>query len=326
MGLMHFLFIALLFLYFNNQSSASSSSLSVGFYDVSCPQVETIIRKELEKKMFPVALNITIPGTLRLFFHDCYVQGCDGSVLILPTDENNSERNASINLSLAGDAFDIVDKAKAALEMECPGVVSCSDILAILAREVVMWWGGPYWDVEKGRRDGFISNATEADLLMPKSNENITSLIRGFESIGLSTADLVTLSGAHTIGFTHCIEFADRIFKNDTTLNPKIREKVILSCPFPKIDRNVAEALDQDTEFLFDNNYYISLQQRKGLLLTDHELAFGANGFSRELVNRYSQDQKLFFEEFGKAMVKLGRVGVKSGSEGEIRKDCTKFN
>ncbi|KAI3844800.1 hypothetical protein MKX03_024342 [Papaver bracteatum] len=306
--------------------SASSSFLSVGFYDESCPQVEDIIYEELVKKMSPIPRNITIPGILRLFFHDCYVQGCDGSVLILPTDANNSERNASINLSLAGDAFDIVDKAKAVLEKECPGIVSCSDILAILARDVVHWWEGPNWQVEKGRRDGLISNATEAQLLMPKSDENITTLIRGFESIGLSTADLVTLSGAHTIGFTHCIEFASRIFHNDTTLNSTIREKVILSCPFPKIDRNVAEALDQNSEFVFDNKFFKSLRQGKGLLLTDHVLAFGENDLSRKLVYRYSQDQELFFQEFAKAMVKLGRVGVKTGNEGEIRRDCKKFN
>ncbi|KAI3966489.1 hypothetical protein MKW92_051310 [Papaver armeniacum] len=173
----------------------------------------------------------------------------------------------------------------------------------------------PHWKVEKGRRDGLISNATEAQLLMPKSDENITTLIRGFESIGLTTADLVTLSGAHTIGFTHCIEFASRIFHNDTTLNSTIREKVILSCPFPKIDRNVAEALDQNSEFVFDNKFFKSLRERKGLLLTDHVLAFGENDLSQ-----------LFFQEFAKAMVKLGRVGVKTGNEGEIRRDCKKFN
>ncbi|RZC80133.1 hypothetical protein C5167_042711 [Papaver somniferum] len=125
---------------------------------------------------------------------------------------------------------------------------------------------------------------------MPKSDENITTLIRGFESIGLSTVDLVTLSGAHTIGFTHCIEFASRIFHNDTTLNSTIREKK-------------------------------SLRQRKGLLLTDHVLAFGENDVSRKLVYRYSEDQELFFQEFAKAMLKLGRVGVKTGNEGEIRRD-----
>ncbi|KAI3934806.1 hypothetical protein MKW98_026214 [Papaver atlanticum] len=272
--------IAILFVLFNHYSvsfvnSSSSTSLSVGYYDESCPEVENIIREELMRKMSPVPRNITIPGTLRLFFHDCY--GCDGSVLILPTDENNSERNASINLSLPGDAFDIVDKSKAALERECPGVVSCSDILAILAREVTAWrWY--HLECNRGR-----------DLLMPKSDENITILIRGFEEIGLSTSDLVTLSGAHTIGFTHCKEFSGRIFNNYCALNSTIREKVIQGCPFPNIDDTVVEALDQVTEFVFDNNYYKSLRQRK-------------------------------------AMVKLGRVGVNTGTNGEIRRDCKKFN
>ncbi|MCL7028230.1 hypothetical protein MKW94_008649 [Papaver nudicaule] len=318
---MGLLFMIIAFVFFSNYSlsfanSSSSSPLSVGFYDKSCPQVEDVIHEELVKKMSQrPPLNITIPGTLRLFFHDYYVQGCDGSVLITPTEDKDSERNTPINLSLAGDAFDI-----------CPGVVSCSDILAILAGDVVHWWKGPHWEVEKGRRDGLVSNLTEAELLMPKSNESITSLIRGFESIGLSTVDLVTLSGAHTIGFTHCIEFASRIFQKDTTLKVAVREKVISSCPFPKIDRNVAEALDQDTEFLFDNKFYKSLRQRKGLLLTDNVLAFGEDELSRKLVYRYSEDQALFFQEFAKSMVKLGRVGVKTGKEGEIRRDCRKFN
>ncbi|MCL7052270.1 hypothetical protein MKW94_026581 [Papaver nudicaule] len=304
----------------------SASTLSVGFYNERCPQVERVIHEELVKKMIPFPFNITIPGTLRLFFHDCYVQGCDGSVLITSDESHDSEKHAPINLSLAGDAFDLVDKAKAALEKECPGVVSCSDILAILARDVVHWWQGPTWEVEKGRRDGLISNATEAELLMPRSNESITSLIRGFEMIGLTTADLVTLSGAHTIGFTHCAEFASRILQNDTTLNTEVREKVIGACPFPEIDETVVQALDQDTEFTFDNKFFKSLRQGKGLLLTDHVLAFGDDEYSRKLVYRYSQDQKLFFQEFAKSMVKLGRVGVKTGSDGEIRKDCRKFN
>ncbi|KAI3844804.1 hypothetical protein MKX03_024346 [Papaver bracteatum] len=223
-------------------NSASSSSLSVGFYDESCPRVEDIIYEELVKKMSPIPRNITIPGTLRLFFHDCSVQGCDGSVLILPTDANNSERNASINLSLAGDAFDIVDKAKAAQN-----------------------WRG---------KD-----------------------VKGFDVTSL----LCTVGRSALGGFTHCLEFA---------------KKIIICCPFPKIDRNVAEALDQTSEFVFDNNkFFKSLRERKGLLLTDHVLAFGENDLSRKLVYRIA-----------KAMVKLGRVGVKTGNEGEIRRDCKKFN
>ncbi|OVA02897.1 Plant peroxidase [Macleaya cordata] len=308
-----------------NSSSSSSSGLSVNFYKRTCPNVEEKIWEVLVKKMkeHPTP-NITIPGTLRLFFHDCFVEGCDGSVLITSTAENKTERDADINLSLAGDAFDIVVRAKKVLEESCPGVVSCSDILAILARDVVVWVQGPYWEVEKGRRDGLISIAENAQALMPPSDSNLTDLVRRFESQGLSTVDLITLSGAHTIGFTHCSEFALRINKSDPTLDPKLRKKVLGSCPFPKIDPEVAEALDQSSPMIFDNQFFKNIRQHKVLLTSDQVLVSG--DASRRLVYRYAENQEVFFKEFVTAMIKLGRLGVKTGNKGEIRRDCTKFN
>ena len=67
----------------------------------------------------------------------CKQQGCDGSVLIA-SPNGDAEKDASINLSLAGDGFDTVIKAKEAVEAQCPGVVSCADILALAARDVVV--------------------------------------------------------------------------------------------------------------------------------------------------------------------------------------------
>lgn len=86
------------------------------------------------------------------------MQGCDASVMIA-SPNGDAEKDAQDNLSLAGDGFDTVIKAKQAVESVCPGVVSCADVLTIATRDVVglvrhnshthtgadlvLWNGGP---------------------------------------------------------------------------------------------------------------------------------------------------------------------------------------
>lgn len=66
------------------------------------------------------------------------VQGCDASVLI-QSPTNQGEKDHPDNLSLAGDGFDTVIKAKAAVDRDpnCKNKVSCADILALATRDVV---------------------------------------------------------------------------------------------------------------------------------------------------------------------------------------------
>ncbi|KAE8661634.1 Peroxidase 51 [Hibiscus syriacus] len=88
--------------------------LSENFYRSTCPNLEFIVRQQVFT-MFSQTF-VTIPATLRLFFHDCFVEECDASVMILSRN-GNAEKDAEDNLSLAGDGFDTIIKAKQAVEM-----------------------------------------------------------------------------------------------------------------------------------------------------------------------------------------------------------------
>lgn len=63
------------------------------------------------------------------------MKGCDASVLLNSKGSNKAEKDGPPNVSLH--AFYVIDDAKKAVEAACPGVVSCADILALAARDVV---------------------------------------------------------------------------------------------------------------------------------------------------------------------------------------------
>jgi peroxidase len=60
-------------------------------------------------------------------------------VIIASTGSNTAEKDNPDNLSLAGDGFDTVIKAKAAVDAvpRCKNKVSCADILAMATRDVI---------------------------------------------------------------------------------------------------------------------------------------------------------------------------------------------
>ncbi|MBA0612671.1 hypothetical protein Godav_013249, partial [Gossypium davidsonii] len=111
------------------------SGLSWTFYKTSCPKLESIIRTQL-KKVFDNDIG-QAAGLLRLHFHDCFVQGCDGSVLLDGSASGPGEQQAPPNLSLRAKAFEIINDLRNRVEKACGRVVSCSDIVALAARDSV---------------------------------------------------------------------------------------------------------------------------------------------------------------------------------------------
>ncbi|KAL0452532.1 UNVERIFIED_CONTAM: Peroxidase 66 [Sesamum latifolium] len=197
--------------------SLSGAILDANYYQKTCPQAEDIIYTAVRNATI---YDPKVPARiLRMFFHDCFIRGCDASVLLDSTPENKAEKDGPPNVSLA--AFYVIDDAKTKLEQSCPKTVSCADIIAIAARDVVVLSGGPSWSVLKGRKDGRISRANET-INLPAPSSNTSQLIRSFSQRGLSAKDLVTLSGGHTLGFSHCSSFEARLrnFSAATTLIP----------------------------------------------------------------------------------------------------------
>uniref|UniRef100_A0A7N0UWK8 Peroxidase n=1 Tax=Kalanchoe fedtschenkoi TaxID=63787 RepID=A0A7N0UWK8_KALFE len=277
----------------------SRSQLSESYYQTTCPKFEQIVADVVTNKQ--ISTPTTAAGALRLIVHDCFVEGCDASILISSNAFNTAERDAEINLALPGDAFDVVVRAKTAIELECPGVVSCADIVALATRNLVNMVGGPFYKVPFGRKDGLISQAACVEGNLPRTNWTMTQIINFFAAKGFTIGEMVALTGGHTIGFSHCKEFANRIFnfsptsQYDPALNPKYAERLKQMCANYKVDTGMSAFNDVMTPGKFDNMYFQNLRNGLGLLTTDTELY--ADPRTRPFVDRYAEDQKAFFED-----------------------------
>ncbi|XP_040988014.1 peroxidase 65-like [Juglans microcarpa x Juglans regia] len=306
----------------------SESMLSLDYYKKKCPDFDRIVREAVTTKQ--IASPTTAAGTLRLFFHDCMVEGCDASVLISSNSFNKADRDADINLSLAGDAFDVIVRAKTALELACPDIVSCSDILAQATRDLITMVGGPFYPVRLGRKDGFVSHASRVEGHVPRTNMSMTHMIKMFADKGLTLKEMVALNGAHTIGFSHCKEFSDRIFNyskktpTDPAIYPKFADALRKTCANYTKDHTMSAFNDVMTPGKFDNMYFQNLQRGLGLLTSDHLLATDPR--TKPIVDLYASDQTMFFQDFSHAMEKLSVYGVKTGPKGEVRHRCDAFN
>ncbi|TVU40190.1 hypothetical protein EJB05_13641, partial [Eragrostis curvula] len=323
-------------------AAGAAAQLDVAYYNKTCPAVEQIVRAETTRIVR--ASPDLAAAFLRLHYHDCFVQGCDASVLLDSTADNTAEKDSIPNGSLRG--FDSVAGVKAKLEAACPGVVSCADILALMARDAVALARGPSWPVALGRRDGRNSSAANCGELPPLQGD-VNLMVEAFAAKGLDVKDLAVLSGAHTLGKAHCPSFSDRLYgavssaaagggngsKNCTTdpaLDARYAYRLRMRCTGgagnDAADNATAAELDPGSCVTFDTSFYRHVARRRGLLRSDASLL--DHRYTRAYVlqaasGRYDGH---FFDDFAKSMVKMAAIGVLTGDQGEIRKQCNVVN
>ncbi|XP_057971176.1 peroxidase RIP1-like [Malania oleifera] len=300
-------------------TTAFPSKLSPYYYYSVCPEALPTIKRVVqdavnqEKRMGA--------SLLRLHFHDCFVNGCDGSNLLDSSPTIDSEKNARPNANSAR-GFEVIDRIKAEVDKACGcPVVSCADILAVAARDSVVALGGPTWKVRLGRRDSTTASRTAANNDIPSPFMDLPALINNFRKQGLDKRDLVALSGGHTIGFAQCQFFRNRTY-NESNINKDFARARQSTCPRSGGDTNLAP-LDP-TPATFDTAYFSNLVGQKGLLHSDQAIFSG--GATDELVKTYSKNGWAFSADFARSMVKMGNIKPLTGKQGQIRSNCRKVN
>ncbi|KAJ4966833.1 hypothetical protein NE237_018682 [Protea cynaroides] len=296
---------------------ANVTELKTEFYSETCPAAESVVREVMKKAMERDPRNAA--SVMRLQFHDCFVNGCDASLLLDDTPTMLGEKLALANIHSLR-SYEVIDEAKEELEKLCPGVVSCADIIIMAARDAVVLSGGPNWEIKLGREDSLTASQEDSNKIMPTFRSTASSLIDLFRKYDLSLKDLVALSGSHTIGKGHCVSIAFRLYNQsgtgrpDPTMEPKFWEKLSELC---RGDLRILGDLDATPE-LFDNQYFKDLVSGRGFLYPDQSLY--SEQRTRDYVKLFSSDQEAFFKAFVEGMVKMG--DLQSGRPGEVRQNC----
>ncbi|KAJ0588775.1 putative peroxidase [Helianthus annuus] len=266
----------------------SKAQVQIGFYSDSCSAAESIVKQEVSKA-YSEDRGLAA-GLVRLHFHDCFVRGCDASVLIDSTPSNQAEKDSPANNPSTG---------------------------------------GLGYEVPAGRRDGRVSLIADTRAL-PPATSNLAQLTKSFSTNGLTQEEMVTLSGAHTIGRSHCTAFASRLYNFSSTvnldpsLNPLYASKLKQECPKGSNNVNLVVPMNPSSPTISDTGYYVDVLNNRGLFTSDQSLLTSQSTLNQ--VHQHAMNPLVWKIKFAKAMVKMGRIGVITGQQGEIRSNCRVIN
>ena len=149
--------------------------------------------------------------------------------------------------------------------------------------------------------------------------------------------DATDRAGAHTIGIAHCSSFADRLYGypgaggNDTTdpsldatYAANLRRRKCRAASGGYAEDAVVE-MDPGSHLTFDLGYYRALLKHRGLLRSDAALLTDAAARA-DVEGVVGGAEEVYFQVFARSMARLATVQVKTGAEGEIRRNCAVVN
>ncbi|CAH9081427.1 unnamed protein product [Cuscuta epithymum] len=254
---------------------------------------------------------------IRLFFHDCFVDGCDAGLLLNDTATFTGEQTAGGNAnSVRG--FEVIERAKQNAKTKCPDTpVSCADILSIAARDSFRKFTGKTYAVTLGRKDARTANLTGANTQLVGPSEDLASQLRKFADKGFTPTEMVALLGSHTIGFVRCPIACVSGF-----INPARTSTFQCGCQ-TTVNASGLVGLDP-TPAKFDQRYYSDVARGQGLLFSDNELLKGNT--TAAAVRRYRDAMDAFLADFAAAMVKMSNLPPSKGVKLEVRDVCSRVN
>lgn len=227
----------------------------------------SLIKEEVRKLL----TKSKAAGVLRLVFHDAGTfemdensGGMNGSILYELDRPENSGLKKSIK---------ILNKAKTEVDAVQP--VSWADVIAVAGAEAVLVCGGPTIPVLIGRLD---SMKPDPEGKLPEESLDASGLKQCFQRKGITTQELVALSGAHTLGskgFGNPLVFDNSYYK------------ILLEKPWTS-SAGMASM--------------IGLPSDRALVEDDECLRW---------IRDYAENQNMFFEDFKNAYIKLVNSGAK---------------
>ncbi|KAF8733051.1 hypothetical protein HU200_015412 [Digitaria exilis] len=255
--------------------------------------LETIVRSNVDAA---IRQNVRLTaGLLRVFFHDCFPQ----------VRRRRPRSPLPPNVGLQQEVLQLIEDIRGKVHAQCGATPCRAPTSPCWPPETPSTWpaGPPSRLAPASRND--VSK-------LPPPTASVDQLLSAFKNGSLDgPADLVALSGAHTVGKAHCNAFQG---------GGGVRHRNVLG---------VRRDLDFLTPTVFDNLYFVvvelTLRKNKGVMLpSDQGLATDPR--TSWLVQGFADNHWWFFDQFKTSMIKMSQLRGPQGNVGEVRRNCFRRN